>query len=74
MSAENVARIERDFHLIADPTLTITLVFWVPMTLGVLNVWVSKTAFKSLAMRTSVLGFVFVAAGFAASVASAALA
>ena len=68
-----MARFEHDFHLIANPTLPITLALGVPMTFRLRNVWVSETAFENLAVRTSVFNLVFVVAGFAVSVAFAAL-
>ena len=68
-----MARFEHNFHLIANPTLPVTLALGVPMTVRLRNVWVSETAFENLAVRTSVFNLVFVVTGFAASVAFAAL-
>ena len=68
-----MARFEHDFHLIANPTLLITLALGVPMTFCLRNVWVSETAFENFAVRTSVSNLVVVVAGFAASATFAAL-
>ncbi len=68
-----MARFEHNFHLITNPTLPVTLALGVPMTFRLRDVWVSETAFENLAVRASVFNLVFVIAGFAASVAFAAL-
>ena len=68
-----MARFEHDFHLIANPTLPVTLALGVPMTFRLRNVWVSETAFENFAVRTSVSNLVVVVAGSAASATFAAL-